>query len=260
MPLKNLVYYAVRERLEARAVAAGSMLLVGLFFLLLTALTPSPAAQITAISLTGVMIAVVFCTNMYVSLAGIANIYRAPQGYWLQLLPVPSWKLLFSKIVPAAIIDTITLGASIAWVLYFSLTFALEDVWQLYLSGNQISPGFWGSVPYWMLFGLVYAIVNWAAFLALTCMFSAAGRSIFHRIRAGWLVALVTALAAAGILSNLLNLLFIPIGVVQTFGPFVHIMVPNTPVSHALLVVVSLMQSAAYFCVANYLTKGRLSI
>jgi hypothetical protein len=219
----------------------------------LTGFLPLPA-HITAVSLSGVAIAVMFVFNVVSDIAIVRRIFAPPGAYLCALTPVPRWKTLLSSVVAITVMDIVTMTAAITGVTWLSLNLAGHGV--IITISEAVS-----SNISELLFGLWFAVFALAGYLLLlmVILFCITMRkSVFYQKPAGGLLAVLTGFGIFYAVS-LSSLLLVPFGTVTTwFGIYISITIGKAGlIAYTLL---TLIQAAALFILTAKLMERKMNI
>jgi len=229
------------------------MLGVNLLFLLLTiGAAPASGVMITAVTFSGLTLAYLIVANMFVSFAGIHEVFSAPGGYNTLLAPVPGWKIIISRVVPAAVMDIVMMAIGIFFVVWNSLRLSgMLDFTREYL---------YLSLAHDISFAVVVAAVGYALLLMMYCFFRVISKSCLHGTRLPNLLGVVLTFAAIWVVTSLTNLLLLPFGRVEIFGPLVNITLYPSPMARFMYILVLLLQAAVFFLASARLMERRLNV
>jgi len=207
------------------------------------------AVMIIAMTFSGLVLSYNIIINLYASFANVLSIFSSPAGYNALLTPIPAWKILLSEIIPAALLTSVGMVTGIMGTAFHSLNFA--NVWG----------SFWGVFAHFFdiafLFFAVFA--SFILLLVMICFYRILAKGVFYRSSARVLLSVIITIAAMWAL-NWLNLLLMPFGHVQIFGPLINLTITLTPISGALYVLVMLLQSAALFLASACLMERKINI
>ena len=244
------LYYSVRMGLTARLIALAVAIGVNLFYFALSALTQNFGVMITAIVFSALALGYLVVANMIVTILSLQEIYSEPKGYSLLLAPVPAWKVLLGRIIPAALIDTISIAiGGVLWLVWFSVSLVdMHGVVGQFIGGWE------------MAFIIVAALMGYTVFLCAFCFFRAVSRSVFYRYPLRNLWGFLATLVVAGLLGSWMNALLIPFGTVFRFGFIIHVSLNFTPFVGFMFALIFLLQAGALFWAAAYLTERKINI
>jgi len=247
------IYYSVRDRLSIRLTALLVTLGINLLFLLLTiGANPGSGVMITSVVFSSLALAYLIIANLFVSLAGIHQVFSAPMSYHTLLVPVPGWKIILSRVIPAAVIDMAMMAIGISLVVWQSFRLAGIPgftIMQHYTAAQDI------------LFGVVGALVVYMFFLVAFCFFRVLSKSLLSGVPLRNLLSVLLTFAAIWVVGSLTNLLLLPFGRVDILGGFlVHISLVSSPITHFMMILVFLLQAAALFVASARLMERRLNV
>lgn len=245
------IYYSTREQLSARLLALMVTLGVNLLFLVLTlGASPGSGVMITAVVFSSLALAYLIMVNMFVSFAGIHEVFSTPKGYHTLLAPVPSWKIILGRVVPAAVIDTLMMAVGIPLVVWQSLRLAgmTNDITQHVNIVQDI------------LFGVIVVFVGYSFLLTAYCFFRTISKSLLHRAPLRNFLSVLATFVALWVVTSLTNLLLLPFGRVEIWGPLVNINLYPSPIVRLMYILVLLLQAAVFFLASARLMERRLNI
>ena len=243
--------YSTRERLPVRLTALLIMLGVNLLFVLLTSVLSGMGVMITAVTFSSLALAYLIMANMFVSFAGIHEVFSAPKGYHTLLAPVPGWKIILGRVIPSAVIDVAMMAVGIPLVVWHSLRLAG-------VPGSIVTQ--YGSFAQDVLFGGVAAMAGYALILLAYCFFRVISRSLLHRLPLSNLLGVLLTIAAFWVVTSLSNLLLLPFGRVEIWGPVVHIALYPSPIVRLMVVLVLLLPAAVFFAASARLMERKVNV
>ena len=223
-------------------------------FILLGAVGLLPlAAQITAVSLSGVGISVMAVTNLIGDISIIRYRFASPRAYLYALTPVPRWKTLLASIVTIVVTDVVTMAASIFGVVMLALN----------LAGNYVGDLFWNIIsinPYKIMAGFWFcalAVAGYLLMLMVIIFCITLNKSLFYQKRGG---GMLTALVAIGMLFaiNISQIVLAPFGAVSRWG--MHFTIYLGRFGIAMYALLLLAEAAALFVITSKLMERKLNI
>jgi len=212
------------------------------------------AAQVTAVSLGGIGIAVMLAGCIIGDIHIGKRLFASPESYLHALTPVPRWKTLFASIVTMTALDIFTMAFAIFTQVCMSLNLAGGNVWR------EIS-GYFSENPDMTAFIIAGAMLLFALYLlSLTIiMFTITMKnSVFFKIPASGLLAFLTACGCFYI-ASLLQLLIAPFSYVERY----LFMIMITPVSGAaipFLITLTLLEAAGLFVLTSKLLERKINL
>ena len=245
------IYYSTRERLSVRIAALMITLGVNFLFVLLAIVVPGSGVMITAVVFSSLTLAYLIMANMFVSFAGIHEVFSAPKGYHTLLAPVPAWKIILGRVAPAAIMDTVMMAIGISFVVWQSLRLT-GITWLSALPRAYVTQE--------ILFGMASAMAGYALMLTVYCFFRAISKSVLYRAPARTLLGILLTIAALWLVSSLFNLLLLPFGSVDVWRLVVFISLHSSPIVRVMFVLVTLLQAAVFFLASARLMERRLNV
>jgi hypothetical protein len=251
--------YAFIAGLSIRGHVFAVIVLMNAVFIALGSMGRLPvAAQITAISLSGISICVMAVVNIIGDVNVVRRMYSAPGAYFCALTPVPRWKTLLASLLAMAVMDIVTMAAAIsgtAWIslqLYAGQRFFGDVVSGARLSSYAVFPdilfGFWLAVLLLAGYFLTWMVI-------LFCV--TAHKSLFFGKTAG---GLLTAALAVGLIYVLqaMGILLAPFGEVVRWGFYITVTVGRAGmVANGIL---GLLQAAALFCATTALMERKMNL
>ena len=256
--MKAQFRYAFFSVFAARYKVFAVIFIMNAAFILLGSLGALPVpALITAVSLSGVAIAVMMVMNIIGDVAIIRGMFVAPGAYLYALTPVPRWKTLLAGVLTITAIDIVSMAVSIAGVTWVS--FILVDSSSMSEIGSLVRSVAWFRVSdalfgIWMLvlFFLMYMTVIMVIIFCVTVK-----KSVLYQKRGG---GVLTALLAIGIVHviNVSPLLLAPFGYVRRWGFQFTVYLGRLGV--ALYVPLMFAIFAALFVMTSRLMERKLNI
>jgi len=249
------IYYSTKERLSIRLIALLVMLGINLLFLVLTiGASPGSGVMITAVVFSSLAMSYLIIANMFVSFASVHEIFSAPKGYHTLLVPVPGWKIILGRVIPAAVMDTLMMAIGIFLVVWHSLR--LSGMWPL--AGQ---PDFFAQdILLDVSFGVVAALVGYALLLIIFCFFRVISKGLLYNAPLRIFLSILLTFVAIWVISSASNLLLLPFGRVEIWGLLVNIVIYPSPLARVMYVLVLLLQAAVFFLVSARLMERRLNV
>ncbi len=246
----SLIRHFIRIASARRTAAFLVMAAVNVFFIIWTALVPwNLALHIVAVSLSGCALCALFIFNILGDASIDRYVFKAPQAYSANLLPVKSWKLLLSRTIAIVAQDVIGLGLSIAGTTYLSLR--LGGV------GEAVAP-FFGFEA--ILSGVLFFIAGYLLIVLAVAFARILSSSVFYTMKGRGILSLLTTLLALYVLS-FLDFLAAPFGYVQSFGTMFVINVDSGLSAGAIAYLLALLaQCAALFLVSSHLMERKINL
>ncbi len=246
----SLIRHFTRIASSRRITAFLVMAAVNVFFIIWTALAPrSLALHIVAVSLSGCALCALFIFNILGDASIDRYMFKAPQGYSVNLVPVKSWKLLLSRTIAIVAQDVIGLALGIAGTTYLSLR--LGGVGEIVAPYFDFEAVFGGVLFFIACYLLIVLAVAFARILSASVFYTMKGRSI---------LSLLTTLAALYVLS-FLDFLAAPFGYVQSFGTMFIINVDYGLSAGAIAYLLAILaQCAVLFIVSSHLMERKINL
>jgi hypothetical protein len=211
------------------------------------------AAQITAVALGGMAIAVMLAANIIDDVAIARRMFSAPDAYLYALTPAPRWKTLLSSLTAMTVMDAVTLTVVISGEVW--LVFNMVDEMTGIRVGDFLRDMGANILP--ALYYILYFVSAYLLFVLVVLFSVSAGKSIFYKKAASGLLAFLLAWGCLYI-SSLLQLVSAPFGTVARFGPAFTI-----TVGHAgawVNVIMTLIQVAVLFVLTSKLLERKVNI
>jgi hypothetical protein len=172
------------------------------------------AGAVTAVSLSGVGIAVVVLINLVSDISSMKSILGSPSGYTYALTPVRGGKILFARMLAIIIQDIIMIGISILGCVWLSISlYKLANT--RYIDGEIIGDSNYEIVLETFIGGLVGVIQLIYIFVVIVFCF-VIKNSLLFRIKGRSILCILCGAGVYWILS-LLDFILIPFADVQRF-------------------------------------------
>jgi len=225
-------------------------------FILLGSLGLLPfAANVVAVSLGGIAIAVMFAANLVGDISIGRRMYHTPDAYLNILAPIPRWKILFTGVTTMAAMDIITMAIVIFQEVWLSLILAgTAGIREIIFWAIRENP----AEAVYVLWGILILIAGYLLVLMVIMFCVTVKKSIFYKIPASGLLTFLLACGCVYILS-LMQLVFIPFGSVQRYGIFIIIEMTGTaflPVAFSMI----LLGAAALFLITSKLMERKINL
>jgi len=230
--MKTQFKYAFLNGLYIRGPAFAVIFMMNFIFILLGSLNLLPfAAHVTAVSLGGIAIAVMFAANIGSDVIMTRRMFTSPDAYLHMLTPVPRRKILLANVLIMAVLDMITLGSVIFAEVWMALNLAGLGIPQL--AANLISANItFLTHGVWLVLMIIAGY-----FLALmVIMFCLAAKKsfLFKKPASGFLAFLLG--CGCFYIIHLLQLFIAPFSEVQIHGLIIVITAVSGAVFPALLI------------------------
>jgi hypothetical protein len=252
--MKAQFKYAFMTGINIRGIIFAVIFAMMAIFIILGLLGGMPVpAHITAVSLGGVAIAVMFAANIYSDVSIIKRMFAVPEAYLHLLTPVPRRKILLASVITMLVMDFITMAVVITGQVW--LSFNLTGFkWNAILSAARTN-------PYDLLlaaWGILEFIAGYLLLMMIILLGVTAKKSIFFKLPASGLLAFLLACACVYAFS-LLQLILAPFGTVLRNGLLIIVNINNA----AGLLVISLLtvlEAAGLFFATSKLMERRMNI
>jgi hypothetical protein len=252
--MKAQFKYAFLTGIHIRGVVFAVIFAMMAVFIILGTLGLMPVpAHITAVSLGGVAIAVMFAANVGSDVGVIRRMFAAPEAYLYLLTPVPRRKMLFASVMSMLVMDLITMAAVITGEVWLSFNFTGLG-WNIISFAFKQNPGYllyviW-SIP---LLIAAYLLVMMIILFGVT-----ANKSIFYKMPASGALAFLAACACA-YAASLLQMILALFGNVQRYGLFITVNV-NRSTALPVLALLTLVEAAGMFVITSKLMERRMNV
>ena len=255
--MKAQFKYAFRAGLSVRGGVFAVITAMNFVFIALGAMGAMPmGAQITAVSLGGVAIAVMLGVNLYGDIAVARRLFSAPGAYLYALTPAPRRNILMASILTMAVMDLVTMGLVIFGEVWLSFQLAGDGIWRLIwdeLRMLNVTAGHVWRVVYTLL--LAAAMFLLIYLIPLFCV--TLKRSALYHKPAGGLLALLTAFGCVYAVS-LTPILLAPFGTVTRFGAFFTVTLGG--VGTVLYFLLTFAEVAGLFILTSRLMERKMNI
>jgi hypothetical protein len=252
--MKAQFKYAFRTGIHIRGVVFAAIFVMMAVFIILGSLGLMPvAAHITAVSLGGVAVGIMFATNIWSDIGIVRRIFAAPEAYLYLLTPVPRRKILFASVITMLAMDFITMAVVITGEVWLSFNFTGLE-WDIIFSFFKRNP----SDLFYVLWGTPLVITGYLLIMMIILFAVTAKKSIFYKMPASGLLAFLTACACFYAVS-LLQLILALFGTVQRYGLFIIVNVNNNA-ALPVFVLLTLLEAAGLFFVTSKLMERRMNI
>ena len=246
----SLIRHFIRIASARRTAAFIVMAAVNVFFIVWTALVPwNLALYIVGVSLSGCALCALFIFQILGDASIDRYVFKAPQGYAVNLFPVNSWKLLLSRTIAIVAQDVIGLALGVAGTTYLSLQ--LGGVGERVMRYFDFETILCGVLLFIVMYTLVVLAVAFARILS---------SSVFYTMKGRGILSLLTTLLALYALS-FLDFLAAPFGYVQSFGTMFIINVDYGLSLGAIVYLLALLaQCAVLFIVSSRLMERKINL
>lgn len=254
--MKAQFKYAILNGLQMRGITFIIIFTLNTVFILLGSLGLLPvAAKITAVSLGGVAIAVMFAANLVGDISIARRMYHTPDSYLNMLTPVPRWKILLTSVTTMAAMDIITMVIVIIQEVWMSFILAgTEGIWRLIVLAMREYP----TEASYVFWGFLFIIAGYLLVLMIIMFCVTAKKSILFKVPASGFLTFLLACGCIYILS-LLQIVLAPFGSIQRQGIFIIINLSGTaflPVPFVLM----LFGTIVLFFITSKLMERRINL
>lgn len=252
--MKAQFKYAFLSGFHTRGAVFGIIFLMNLAFIVLGSLGWLPlAAQITAVSLGGVAIAVMLVIDVISDVDIARRMFAAPGAYLYALTPAPRRKILLASVISMTVLDIVSMAIVIIGEVWLSILMA--DEYSLRTLWDEIRNNSSDMPTILLLAALLIAGYLLILMVILFCV--TAKKSVLYHKPAGRLLTGVLALGISYVVS-LTPFLLAPFGVVGRFGWFFTVTVGNAGI--AVYILLTLLEASALFMLTSGLMERKLNI
>lgn len=164
------IKYSMRENLNQRMFAIIGTIILNVVFGVIGQLYGS-GWQITAVTFSSLSLTAMIIIFIIADAKSIGSLFSAPEGYNIQLAPIPGWKVLLGKIIPIVVFDLIGLAIGIIGVVIQSFFLTNIEI----NSYNSDLKMLWWYIP--------VVIVNYFLLITLIFFGCAASKSLFYSMK-----------------------------------------------------------------------------
>ena len=256
--MKAQFKYAFLAGLFFRGPVFAVIFIINTVFLILGSfrILPLPA-QITAVSLGGVSIAVMAAGCIIGDIAIGRRMFNAQEAYLHALTPVPRWKTLLAGIITMTVLDFVTMFYVIFTEVWLSLNMvnSFSNVWEMMATAAGENPEMTMMI---ILLGVLLIAVY---ILVLTViMFSVTAKKsfLFKKPASGFLAFLLA--CGCFYIATLLQLLIAPFSHVERYL-FMIMITPNvTGIAIPFLIALTLLEAAGLFLLTSKLMERKINL
>jgi len=252
--MKAQFKYAFKTGLDFRGAAFAVILVMDAVFIALGSFGLLPfAAEVTAVSLGGVAIAVMLVFDIISDVAIIRRMFSAPEAYLFALTPAPRREILLASVVVTAILDIVTMAVVITAEVWLSFILAGKEIWQsVWNAISSNSSAFLQGLWYAPLLVAYYLLLMMVILFCIT-----AKKSILFKIPASGLLAFILACTCFYVIS-LLQFVLLPFGTIERYGLLIILNLGNNTLPfYALL---TLLEAAALFVTTSKLMERKINL
>ncbi|MDR0292739.1 MAG: hypothetical protein LBH95_01120 [Oscillospiraceae bacterium] len=251
--MKAQFKYTFRAELYLRGIVFAVISVMMLVFAVLGSLGFLPeAAQITAVSLAGIGIAVMFGANIASDVAMSKRLCATPDAYLHALTPAPRRKFLLASVLTMMILDIVTMAAVITGEVV--LSFNLANVGNLWREFGYAVRDYAAEILYGVLFLMACYLL--AAMIILFCV--TAKKSIFYKMPASWLMTFLLACGCVYAVS-LLPLIIAPFGTIERYRIFITITLDGWTGAW-LYLLLTFLEAAGLFVLTSKLMERKMNL
>ncbi len=252
--MKAQFKHAFLSGLYARGGVFAVIFVINFIFITLGSLGLLPfAAQVTAVSLGGVAIAVMMAANIIGDVIIIRQMFVAPGAYLYALTPRPRRNILLVSVLTMAVMDIVTMAVVITSEVWLSLMLAGDGIISVVWSAIIMNPS---EIPF-IVSSIAILIAGYLLIMMIILLCVAMKKSIFYQKPAGRLMNVILTLGICYAVS-LTPFLLVPIGAVSRFGLFFTITIDSR--GAALYALLTLIESAVLFVLTARLMERKLNI
>lgn len=242
--------YSVRQSLDQRLAVLAVVVLLNAAFGILGGLgLYGEGWKITAVVFSSLALCAAFIACILADAEQAKGLFEAPRGYTVLLAPVPSWKILLARILPAAVMDLLLYAIAIAGVVLQSLILAGVSATD---DGNSDM----GQV----LFFLALFVLGYTMIMTFIYFVGALSKSVFYKVKLRGILAFLTGIAAMYILS-FADLALAPFGHISRFGWLIQVnLVFGFNTGSVLYLAVVLLKIVVLFTGTAYLVERKINV
>ena len=248
--MKTQFKYAFMAALNIRGPVFAVIFLMNSVFIIFGSpgLLPFPA-HVTAVSLGGVAIAVMFAANIGSDVIMARRIFIAPDAYLQMLTPVPRGKILLANVLVMALFDLLTLFFVIFTEVWMAFNLAglgiRQMVWEIFSANlTYVSHGLW----------LVMMLTAGYFLVMMIIMFCVTAKKsfLFKKPASGFLAFLVACVCFY--INHLLQIVLAPFGEVSMHGPII-VITAASGAAFPVLLILTLAEAAVLFAITSKLLE-----
>jgi len=254
--MKALFKYAFLNGLYVRGIVFAVIFTMNTIFMLLGVFGLLPfAANVTAVSLGGVAIALMFAVNIIGDVSIARRMYHSPDAYVGMLAPIPRWKMLFTSVITMTIMDVVTMATVIYQEVWLSFKLAgTQRIMSNFIQAIQDNP----SEMLFIIWSILMIIAGYLLLLMIIFFCVTVEKSIFYKMKASGLLTFLSACGLLYILS-LPQAVFIPFGTIERFSIFFLINLSGTAVLPIAFFIL-LLEAAVLFYITSKLMERRINL
>ena len=216
------------------------------------------AAHVTAVSLSGVAVAVMFVANIIGDVTIALRLFGSPDAYLLTLTPAPRWKSFMAGIITMTLMDFITIAVVLGAVTLLSINFAatlgFNEIWNMVFRAINENPSYIADG----IRGITLLLPGYLLVLSIILLCVTAKKSIFYKMPAsGFLSFLLGCLCVYAV--SISQLLLAPFGTVNRFGIFIIISLSSNMIFPAYFLLL-LLEAVILFVITSKLMEKRMNI
>jgi len=214
---------------------------------------PLPA-QVTAVSLGGVAIAVMAAACIIGDIHIGRRMFASPESYLHALTPVPRWKTLLASVITMAALDILTMAFSIFTEVCMSLNLAGKNVWLIIREYIRANP----EIITYIIIGALLLIAVYLLALMIIMFCITMKKSLLFKIPASGLLAFLLGCGCV-YAANLLQLLLAPFSYVERYL-FMIIITPQGGTAFWVLTALTLLEAAGLFVITSKLMERKINL
>jgi len=246
--------HAFMTGLSARGGVFAVIFIMFFIFIALGSLGWLPfAAQVTAVALGGIAIAVMLAANIVGDVMIVRRMFAVPGAYLHALTPVPRWQTLLTGVIVMMVWDVVTMAVVITGEVWMSLILAGDSVgivWEA-IRGS-------GVEVFYVLLNIALLMAGYLLMVMIVLFCVTLRKSVFYQKPAG---GLLTVLVALGILYavSLSQIVLAPFGTVSRFGVFFNIYLGGV-VGTIVYALLTLAEAAVLFVLTSRLMERKINL
>ena len=236
--MRNVMQYSIKNRLSMRLAMLCLVVVGGITFMILSRNDVSASGDIGVLSILGIVFSSLALVGMIIICALASEstaklIAKPPNNYLMALAPISAWKKLVGYIIPTVIIDSISIGISIAFVVLLSIGAA---------DGTYLSDVDWFTR--YSFLGTVFVLLGYVILLTAGMFWYTLCETVLRNIPGRKIVAAIIVVILLCALSWV-NIVTLPFGEIYRIGLLMFtVTITQLEVWHIGVIIVSLVVQA----------------
>jgi len=253
--MKAQFKYAFLAGFFLRAPAFAVIFIINTVFIILGSAASLPyPAHITAVSLCGISIAVMFAANIAGDVSIARRMFSAPGAYLDMLTPVPRRKILLASVITMTLMDLITMTYVITAQVWLTFNMIGDSMHKLFWDNVRIHSEY---LPYISAM-IVLAIAAYILFLMIILFCVTMKKSVFFKLPASGFLAVLLAFACLYAVS-LLQIVLLPFGEIHRYG-LLMLLSFNSPAALPVYILLTLLEAAGLFVLTSKLLERKINL